>query len=62
MVYDVIGLPPWLSGARQLTVTCSLPAVGLRFVTMPGTPCTITALAVAEVLSPSSFVARTANW
>lgn len=62
-IYFVIGLPPLLAGAVQLTLTWLLPGVAVTAVGAPGG----TAMGVTEVdadelrLVPAEFVAVTVN-
>jgi hypothetical protein len=58
----VIGLPPLLLGAENVTVALPGPAVALTFVGMPGTVAGITAFDDAEgKLLPTLLVAVTAK-
>jgi len=58
----VMGEPPSLAGAVQLTVACESPALAVAPVGDPGTVYGVTAFeAVEEVLDPSEFVAWTVN-
>ena len=58
-VYDVMGPPPVLAGAVQLTVAAALPGLATTAVGAPGMP-TVTAAEAAELGPlPSALVANT---
>ncbi len=61
-VYPVIGVPPVLPGAVQVTVALASPAIAETPVGAPGTSAgTIATDATEAVLVPAAFVAVTVN-
>jgi hypothetical protein len=61
-VYPVMGTPPFVEGAVQLTVACAFPATAVTPVGAPGVPAGVTAFDAAEaVLVPFALVAATVN-
>jgi hypothetical protein len=59
-VYDVIGLPPLLAGADQVTLADALPRVADPMVGAPGTVAGVTVFEAADsALAPTLLVAWT---